>query len=225
MCFQWCNCFMCVFSGLIGRSWAMVFLGGGYRVKIYDNQPGQAMKAAQEVRSVGKFFFFFFFFFERDVLCGLEWKPIGREISRNRDGSHSALVCCLLRNTCISQSWSFYDSWRQQNCKTKLSCTVKMSCSSIMWRGMFFSITCMWSSLRWICLYPRGGCSVQKTRLAWNVIPRIALCCHTCPLITSFAHLFFHRLIQCFPTFFVLCTPWAYLSYHEYPHFDDSQKV
>ena len=30
---------------------------------------------------------------------------------------------------------------------------------------------------------------------------------------------------QCFPTFFVLCTPWAYLSYHEYPHVDDSQKV
>lgn len=37
-------------SGLIGRSWAMVFLSGGYRVKIYDNQPGQALKAAQEVR-------------------------------------------------------------------------------------------------------------------------------------------------------------------------------
>ena len=32
-------------------------------------------------------------------------------------------------------------------------------------------------------------------------------------------------LEQCFPTFFVLCTPWAYLSYHEYPHVDDSQKV
>ncbi|XP_035250505.1 lambda-crystallin homolog isoform X3 [Anguilla anguilla] len=28
----------------------MVFLSGGYRVKIYDNQPGQALKAAQEVR-------------------------------------------------------------------------------------------------------------------------------------------------------------------------------
>ncbi|KAJ8350944.1 hypothetical protein SKAU_G00260740 [Synaphobranchus kaupii] len=37
-------------SGLIGRSWAMVFLSGGYRVKIYDNQSGQALKAAQEVR-------------------------------------------------------------------------------------------------------------------------------------------------------------------------------
>ncbi|KAJ8409907.1 hypothetical protein AAFF_G00209480 [Aldrovandia affinis] len=37
-------------SGLIGRSWAMVFLSGGYRVKIYDNQPGQAARAAQEVR-------------------------------------------------------------------------------------------------------------------------------------------------------------------------------
>lgn len=37
-------------SGLIGRSWAMVFLSGGYQVKLYDNQPGQAMQAVQEVR-------------------------------------------------------------------------------------------------------------------------------------------------------------------------------
>ncbi|KAM6970416.1 lambda-crystallin homolog [Aplochiton taeniatus] len=37
-------------SGLIGRSWAMVFVSGGYRVKIYDNQPGQAAKAITEVR-------------------------------------------------------------------------------------------------------------------------------------------------------------------------------
>uniref|UniRef100_A0A3Q4BV51 Uncharacterized protein n=1 Tax=Mola mola TaxID=94237 RepID=A0A3Q4BV51_MOLML len=37
-------------SGLIGRSWAMVFVGGGYRVKIYDNQPGQAAKAITEIR-------------------------------------------------------------------------------------------------------------------------------------------------------------------------------
>lgn len=37
-------------SGLIGRSWAMVFISGGYRVKIYDNQPGQATKAIIEVR-------------------------------------------------------------------------------------------------------------------------------------------------------------------------------
>ncbi|XP_064800341.1 lambda-crystallin homolog [Oncorhynchus masou masou] len=37
-------------SGLIGRSWAMVFISGGYRVKIYDNQPGQAARAIQEVR-------------------------------------------------------------------------------------------------------------------------------------------------------------------------------
>ncbi|XP_045560853.1 lambda-crystallin homolog [Salmo salar] len=36
-------------SGLIGRSWAMVFMSGGYRVKIYDNQ---AARAFQEVRSV-----------------------------------------------------------------------------------------------------------------------------------------------------------------------------
>ncbi|XP_033966510.1 lambda-crystallin homolog [Pseudochaenichthys georgianus] len=37
-------------SGLIGRSWAMVFVSGGYSVKIYDNQPGQAAKAIQEIR-------------------------------------------------------------------------------------------------------------------------------------------------------------------------------
>ncbi|KAJ8013068.1 hypothetical protein DPEC_G00049460 [Dallia pectoralis] len=37
-------------SGLIGRSWAMVFLSGGYRVKVYDNQPGQAARAIQDVR-------------------------------------------------------------------------------------------------------------------------------------------------------------------------------
>ncbi|XP_012735512.2 lambda-crystallin homolog [Fundulus heteroclitus] len=37
-------------SGLIGRSWAMVFVSGGYRVKIYDNQLGQAAKAVTEIR-------------------------------------------------------------------------------------------------------------------------------------------------------------------------------
>ncbi|KAL2081103.1 hypothetical protein ACEWY4_022956 [Coilia grayii] len=37
-------------SGLIGRSWAMVFVSGGYKVKIYDNQPGQAAKAITEIR-------------------------------------------------------------------------------------------------------------------------------------------------------------------------------
>ncbi|GLD65812.1 lambda-crystallin homolog [Lates japonicus] len=37
-------------SGLIGRSWAMVFASGGYSVKIYDNQPGQAAKAITEIR-------------------------------------------------------------------------------------------------------------------------------------------------------------------------------
>ncbi|XP_029935921.1 lambda-crystallin homolog [Myripristis murdjan] len=37
-------------SGLIGRSWAMVFASGGYTVKIYDNQPGQAAKAITEIR-------------------------------------------------------------------------------------------------------------------------------------------------------------------------------
>ncbi|MEQ2228809.1 hypothetical protein ILYODFUR_012506 [Ilyodon furcidens] len=37
-------------SGLIGRSWAMVFASGGYRVKIYDNQAGQAARAVLEIR-------------------------------------------------------------------------------------------------------------------------------------------------------------------------------
>ncbi|KAM8748529.1 lambda-crystallin homolog [Acanthopagrus schlegelii] len=37
-------------SGLIGRSWSMVFVSGGYTVKIYDNQPGQAAKAITEIR-------------------------------------------------------------------------------------------------------------------------------------------------------------------------------
>lgn len=37
-------------SGLIGRSWAMVFLSGGYMVKIYDNKPGQASGAITEIR-------------------------------------------------------------------------------------------------------------------------------------------------------------------------------
>ncbi|XP_035533181.1 lambda-crystallin homolog [Morone saxatilis] len=37
-------------SGLIGRSWAMVFVSGGYSVKIYDNQSGQAAKAIREIR-------------------------------------------------------------------------------------------------------------------------------------------------------------------------------
>lgn len=30
----------------------MVFVSGGYTVKIYDNQPGQAAKAITEIRSV-----------------------------------------------------------------------------------------------------------------------------------------------------------------------------
>ncbi|KAM9850976.1 lambda-crystallin homolog [Aulostomus maculatus] len=37
-------------SGLIGRSWAMVFASGGCTVKIYDNQPGQAANAIVEIR-------------------------------------------------------------------------------------------------------------------------------------------------------------------------------
>ncbi|XP_077393354.1 lambda-crystallin homolog [Festucalex cinctus] len=37
-------------SGLIGRSWAMVFASGGYSVKLYDNQPGQAANAITEMK-------------------------------------------------------------------------------------------------------------------------------------------------------------------------------
>ncbi|XP_020487643.1 lambda-crystallin homolog [Labrus bergylta] len=37
-------------SGLIGRSWSMVFISGGYSVKIYDNQPGQSANAIKEIR-------------------------------------------------------------------------------------------------------------------------------------------------------------------------------
>ncbi|KAM8854971.1 lambda-crystallin homolog isoform 3-T3 [Spinachia spinachia] len=37
-------------SGLIGRSWAMVFVSGGHSVKIYDNQPGASAKAVAEIR-------------------------------------------------------------------------------------------------------------------------------------------------------------------------------
>ncbi|XP_056610153.1 lambda-crystallin homolog isoform X2 [Triplophysa dalaica] len=37
-------------SGLIGRSWAMVFLSGGYKVKIYDNKAGQASAAISEIK-------------------------------------------------------------------------------------------------------------------------------------------------------------------------------
>lgn len=44
-----CVC-VCVPSGLIGRSWAQVFLSGGYNVKIYDNQPGQASSAIAEIK-------------------------------------------------------------------------------------------------------------------------------------------------------------------------------
>uniref|UniRef100_A0A3Q2Z588 Crystallin, lambda 1 n=1 Tax=Hippocampus comes TaxID=109280 RepID=A0A3Q2Z588_HIPCM len=36
--------------GLIGRSWAMVFASGGYNVKLYDNQPGLALNALNEIK-------------------------------------------------------------------------------------------------------------------------------------------------------------------------------
>ncbi|TRY89751.1 hypothetical protein DNTS_000003 [Danionella cerebrum] len=44
------NIITVVGSGLIGRSWAMVFLSGGHQVKIYDNKPGQASEAIAEIR-------------------------------------------------------------------------------------------------------------------------------------------------------------------------------
>lgn len=46
----YCNYLCPCFSGLIGRSWAMVFASGGFNVKIYDKQPGQAAKAITEIR-------------------------------------------------------------------------------------------------------------------------------------------------------------------------------
>lgn len=47
----WGLCFMSACSsGLIGRSWAMLFVSGGYNVKIYDNQPGQSTKAITEIK-------------------------------------------------------------------------------------------------------------------------------------------------------------------------------
>lgn len=44
--------YVALYSGLIGRSWAMVFLSGGYKVKIYDNKPGQASAAIAEIKLV-----------------------------------------------------------------------------------------------------------------------------------------------------------------------------
>uniref|UniRef100_H2UTJ4 L-gulonate 3-dehydrogenase n=1 Tax=Takifugu rubripes TaxID=31033 RepID=H2UTJ4_TAKRU len=49
LCTNWFDCIV-VIDGLIGRSWAMVFISGGYNVKLYDNQPGQAAKAITEIR-------------------------------------------------------------------------------------------------------------------------------------------------------------------------------
>uniref|UniRef100_A0A3Q1H5S2 Crystallin, lambda 1 n=1 Tax=Anabas testudineus TaxID=64144 RepID=A0A3Q1H5S2_ANATE len=44
------NVLLLRFSGLIGRSWAMVFASGGFSVRIYDNQQGQAAKAIKEIK-------------------------------------------------------------------------------------------------------------------------------------------------------------------------------
>ncbi|KAM4558943.1 lambda-crystallin homolog isoform 1-T1 [Odontesthes bonariensis] len=45
-----CKSITVIGSGLIGRSWAMVFVSGGFSVRIYDNQPGQAANAIAEIR-------------------------------------------------------------------------------------------------------------------------------------------------------------------------------
>ncbi|XP_072253553.1 lambda-crystallin homolog [Leuresthes tenuis] len=45
-----CKSITVIGSGLIGRSWAMVFISGGFSVRIYDNQPGQAANAIAEIR-------------------------------------------------------------------------------------------------------------------------------------------------------------------------------
>lgn len=37
-------------SGLIGRSWALVFISGGFTVKIYDKEPGMASSAVASIR-------------------------------------------------------------------------------------------------------------------------------------------------------------------------------
>lgn len=37
-------------SGLIGRSWALVFISGGFSVKIYDKEPGMACSAVSSLR-------------------------------------------------------------------------------------------------------------------------------------------------------------------------------
>lgn len=56
----------------------MVFVGGGYRVKIYDNQPGQAAKAITEIRSA--------FFFDNSV------DVVGPYILRIPYMSHQAVL-------------------------------------------------------------------------------------------------------------------------------------
>lgn len=37
-------------SGLIGRSWALVFISGGFSVKIFDKAPGMAVSAVSSIR-------------------------------------------------------------------------------------------------------------------------------------------------------------------------------
>jgi len=41
-------CFL--FSGLIGRSWAMVFASGGFKVKLYDIAQQQLTSALENIR-------------------------------------------------------------------------------------------------------------------------------------------------------------------------------
>jgi 3-hydroxyacyl-CoA dehydrogenase len=42
---------MTVFSGMIGRSWTMLFAGSGYKVCIYDNVSKQVEDGLVDIRS------------------------------------------------------------------------------------------------------------------------------------------------------------------------------
>lgn len=47
-----CDSFLCflTLSGLIGRSWAMLFASGGFKVKLYDIEQQQITNALENIR-------------------------------------------------------------------------------------------------------------------------------------------------------------------------------